>query len=146
VTTNRLFYKVNEDWRLAARVNYADTQDDIIASADAKLAEANVGFAWRPHDNTRWAWFGKYTYLYDLATLGQEGGAQFDQKSQVLSTEGIVRLAENWELAGKLASRWGDYRMGRGTGSWLDSRADFAAVQARYHLSTSGKGWPNIAG
>ncbi|MCI4567004.1 hypothetical protein [Lysobacter sp. CFH 32150] len=140
VTTNRLFYKVNEDWRLAARVNYADTQDDIIASAGAKLAEANLGFAWRPHDNTRWAAFGKYTYLYDLATLGQEGGVQFDQKSQVLSLEAIYQLDDRWELAGKLASRWGDYRMGRGTGTWLDSRADFAAAQVRYHLIAKWEG------
>ena len=140
VTTNRLFYKVNEDWRLAARVNYADTQDDIIAAAGAKLAEANLGFAWRPHDNTRWAAFGKYTYLYDLATLDQEGGTQFDQKSQVLSFEGIYQLDDRWEFAGKLASRWGDYRMGRGTGTWLDSRADFAAAQVRYHLVAKWEG------
>jgi len=140
VTTNRLFYKVNEDWRLAARVNYADTQDDIIAAAGAKLAEANFGFAWRPHDNTRWAAFGKYTYLYDLATLGQEGGVQFDQKSQVLSLEGIYQLDDRWEFAGKLAGRWGDYRMGRGTGTWLDSRADFVAAQVRYHLIAKWEG------
>jgi putative salt-induced outer membrane protein YdiY len=140
VTTNRLFLKINEDWRLAARVNYADTQDDIIAAAGAKLAETNIGFAWRPHDNTRWAAFGKYTYLYDLATMGQEGGASFDQKSHVLALEGIHQFDANWELAGKLASRWGEYRMGRDTGAWLDGRADFAAAQMRYHLVAKWEG------
>jgi len=134
VTTNRLFYRVNEDWRLALRANYADTQDEVNPAAGAKLVEGNVGFAWRPHDDTRWAAFGKYTYLYDLATLGQEGGAYNDQRSQVLALEGIHRLDDKWELAGKVASRWGDYRTGRGTGPWLDSRADFAAAQVRYHL------------
>ena len=134
VTTNRLFHTINEDWRIALRANYADTQDDLVATAGAKLAEANLGFAWRPHDNTRWAAFGKFTYLYDLATLGQEGGASYDQRSQVVALEGIHQLDERWELAGKLAARWGDYRLGRGTGVWLDSRADFGALQARYHL------------
>ena len=38
------------------------------------------------------------------------------------------------KLAGKVASRRGAYRTGRGTGPWLDSRADFAALQVRYRL------------
>ncbi|RDZ29770.1 hypothetical protein DX914_09590 [Lysobacter silvisoli] len=134
VTTNRLFYKVNEDLRLALRANYADTQDDLNPAEGAKLAEANLGFAYRPHDNTRWGLFGKYTYLYDLATLGQDGGATYDQRSRVLSFEGVYRLDDKWELGGKLASRWGDYRIGRGEGAWLDSRADLVAGQLRYHL------------
>jgi len=96
--------------------------------------ETNMGFAWRPHDNTRWAGFGKFTYLYDVASLGQEGGNLYDQRSQILSLEGIRQLGARWEVAGKLASRWGDYRTGRGEGAWLDSRADFAALQLRYRL------------
>lgn len=134
VTTNRLLYKLNEDWRFALRANYADTDDRIDPLADAKLVETNVGVAWRPHDSTGWAGFGKFTYLYDVASLGQEGGNLYDQRSQVLSLEGIRQLGARWELAGKLAARWGDYRTGRGEGAWLDSRADFAALQLRYRL------------
>ena len=140
VTTNRLFFRVNDDWRLAARFNYADTDDDLNPAAGAKLGEGNAGFAWRPHDNTRWAAFGRYTYLYDVASLGQEGGATYDQRSQVVSFEGISQLDDRWELTGKLASRWGDYRTGRGAGQWLDSRADFAAIQVRYHLIAQWEG------
>jgi len=140
VTTNRLLYKLNEDWRFALRANYADTQDRINPVADAKLVETNVGFAWRPHDNTRWAGFGKFTYLYDVASLGQEGGNLYDQRSQVLSLEGIRQIGERWEMAAKLASRWGDYRTGRGEGAWLDSRADFAALQLRYRLFAQWEG------
>ncbi|MEG0186936.1 MAG: hypothetical protein RR704_26140, partial [Stenotrophomonas sp.] len=44
------------------------------------------------------------------------------------------QLGARWEVAAKLASRWGDYRTGRGEGAWLDSRADFAALQLRYRL------------
>lgn len=134
VTTNRLLYRVNEDWRVAARINYADTDDRLNPAAGARLAEGNLGFAWRPHDSTRYALFGKVTYLYDVATLGQEGGAQYDQRSQVASMEGVFGLSDRWSLAPKVASRWGDYRMGRGSGDWLDSRADFAALQLRYRL------------
>lgn len=140
VTTNRLLYKLNEDWRFALRANYADTEDRIDRLADAKLVETNMGFAWRPHDNTRWAGFGKFTYLYDVASLGQEGGNLYDQRSQILSLEGIRQLGARWEVAGKLASRWGDYRTGRGEGAWLDSRADFAALQMRYRLFAQWEG------
>ena len=141
VTTNRLFLRVDDDWRIAARVNYADTDDKRSALAGAKLAEANLGFAWRPHDSTRWAAFGKYTYLYDLASSGQVGGINYDQRSHVLSLEGVAKLDDRWEIAGKAASRWGDYRIGRGQGDWLDSRADFVAMQVRRELYD---GWESL--
>jgi hypothetical protein len=134
VTTNRMAYRLNEDWRLALRANYADTDDDLNPLAGAKLAEINTGFAWRPHDTTRWAAFGKYTYLYDVATLGQEGASIYDQRSHVLALEGIYQLNDRWELAGKLSARRGEYRDGRGQGQWLDSRTEFAALQVRYQL------------
>ncbi|GAB2504290.1 hypothetical protein [Lysobacter humi (ex Lee et al. 2017)] len=134
VTTNHLMVRLNEDWRIAARANYADTDDALNPLAGAKLAEGNVGFAWRPHDSTRQALFGKVTYLYDVATLGQDGGATYDQRSQIAALEGVFQVADRWSVAPKLAARWGDYRLGRGTGGWVDSRADFAALQVRYHL------------
>jgi len=140
VTTHRLLYRLSEDWRFALRANYADTRDRITPAADARLVEANAGVAWRPQDSTRWAGFGKVTYLYDVASLGQEGGNRYDQRSQVLSLEGIRQLGARWEMAAKLAARWGEYRTGRGTGPWLDSRADFAALQLRYRLLQTWEG------
>ena len=134
VTTNRLFYKVNEDWRIAARINYADTKDALSALNGARLAEVNLGFALRPHDNTRWAAFGRYTYLYDLASPGQSGGNSYDQRSQVIAFDALYRLDDRWQLVGKVADRRGDWRSTRGVGPWLDSRANLVAVQARYHL------------
>lgn len=134
VTTNRLSHRLNESWRLAARFNYSDTEDRIDAAAGAKFIEGNFGFAYRPWDESRWGLFGRYTWLYDLATLGQVGGAQYDQKSQVLSLEGVYRIDQQWELAAKLARREGEVRHGRGAGAWSDSATTFAATQLRYEL------------
>jgi hypothetical protein len=142
VTSNRLSYQVNEDWRVALRANYADTHDKRLPAADATLSETSLGFAWRPHDSTRWAAFGRYTYLYDVASLGQVGGAQYDQRTQVLSLEGVHRFDARWEIAGKLATRRGDYRLGRGSGDWLEATANFASLQLRYRLA--GK-WDGLA-
>jgi hypothetical protein len=134
VSTNRLTHKLNESWRIAARFNYSETEDKLDALAGAKFIEGNFGFAYRPWDNTRWGLFGRYTYLYDLATLGQDGGAQVDQRSHVLSFEGVYKPGRHWEYAAKLARREGEVRMGRGEGQWFDSATTFAALQARYEL------------
>lgn len=136
VTTNRVSHKVSDSLRLAARFNFSDTDDRINPQADAKFVEGNVGFALRPWNSTRWALLGKYTYLYDVSSLAQVGDniAFYDQKSQILSLEGIYNPSHNWEFAGKAMRRWGSVRLGRLTGEWADSGATFVAGQVRYGL------------
>ncbi|AKC88269.1 hypothetical protein WQ53_07750 [Pseudoxanthomonas suwonensis] len=134
VSTHRLVHKLSESLRIAARLNYADTDDNRDPLADARFIEGNTGFAWRPWDSVRWELFGRYTYLYDLASPGQVGGNDYDQKTQVLSFEGVYRHDQNWEVAGKLARREGEARYGRGSGAWFDSATDFAALQLRYEV------------
>lgn len=134
VLTNRVNHKIDESWRVSAKFNYADTNDNVNAAAGAKYIESGVGFAWRPYNDTRYALLGRYTYLYDLATLGQVGGAQYDQKSHIVSLEGIYKYDHNWEFAAKIARREGQARFGRGTGQWFDSATTFVGLQARYEL------------
>ncbi|MEJ7806984.1 MAG: hypothetical protein WKG03_13810, partial [Telluria sp.] len=134
VSTNRVNHRIDDSWRVSAKFNYADTEDKVRAAAGAKFVEAGAGFAWRPYDSARYALLGRYTYLYDLATLGQVGGAEYDQKSHVFSIEGTYRIDRNWEVAGKLARREGQARFGRGTGQWFDSATSFASAQVRYQL------------
>ena len=134
VTTNRVNWKLNEDWRIAGRFNYGDTEDALDPLADARFVEGSVGFAYRPAHNDRLALLGKYTYLYDLSSLGQDTLADFDQRSSIVSIEGIYRLNPQWEMAGKLARRHGEARLARAAGPWFDTTADFAAVQTRYNL------------
>ena len=134
VSTNRLVHKFSESFRIAARFNYADTDDHLDPLASARFIEGNAGFAWRPWDTSRYELFGRYTYLYDLASLGQTSDDDYDQKTQVVSLEGVYRFDQNWELAGKLAHRSGEVRFGRGSGPWFDSSTDFAAAQVRYEV------------
>ncbi|WP_223266812.1 hypothetical protein [Luteimonas gilva] len=136
VTTNRFLHKLSESFRIAARVNYSKTTDELQASAGAKFVEANLGFAWRPFDSTRWALLGKYTYLYDVSALEQIGDniAFYDQRSQVLSLEGVYNPDNRWEYAAKLMRREGEVRFGRLEGQWADAAATFAAGQVRYEF------------
>ncbi|WP_368563039.1 hypothetical protein [Pseudoxanthomonas sp. UTMC 1351] len=134
VSTNRLLHKVNESWRIAARLNYGDTDDELNPAAGAKFIEGNFGFAWRPWNSARWGVFGRYSYLYDLATLAQVDGAEYDQRTQVLSLEGVYKYDQRWEFAAKVARREGEVRFGRGVGAWFDSGTTFASGQIRYDL------------
>ncbi|VWX58711.1 hypothetical protein VARIO8X_150055 [Burkholderiales bacterium 8X] len=134
VTTNRVNHKLDDSWRLSAKFNYSDTEDRLNAAAGARFVETGVGFAWRPHDSSRYALMGRYTYLYDLAALGQVGASEYDQKSSVFSLEGTYKLDRQWEFAAKLARRNGEARFGRGTGQWFDSATNFASAQVRYQL------------
>lgn len=132
VSTNRLFYKINDDWRIAGRVNFGDTKDALDPVANARFIESNLGFSYRPALDDRWNLLGKLTYLYDVNSLGQDGLTDYDQRSKVASFEGIYRANAAWEFAGKVARREGDARLSRNTGDWFDSTANFGSVQARF--------------
>jgi hypothetical protein len=136
LTTNRLSLKVNDSLNLAGRFNYSDTKDYLSSQNGAKFTEVNTGFAYRPYNSTKWAFFGRYTYLYDLASLGQSvvNGSGYDQKSQVVSLEGVHKFDDKWEFALKYALRAGKARYGRGDGEWLDSKTSFYAGQIRYDI------------
>lgn len=144
VTTNKLLYKINEDFRVAGRLNYSETDDSLNFLKGAKFIEANLGFAYRPIDNTKWALLGKYTYLYDISPFEQNGSnsSDYDQRSQVLSFEGIYHPVLPWEFAGKAMARLGEVRYGRLTGSWEQANALFLAAQARYAFAVN---WSTLA-
>ncbi|MBW8808257.1 MAG: hypothetical protein JF591_05375, partial [Lysobacter sp.] len=135
-SSNRFLHKLNDSFRIAGRLNYSRTRDQINRDAGAKFVESNVGFSWRPYNDTRWALLGKYTFLYDVSALEQVGPniADYDQRSQVLAFEGIYHPNHRWEFAGKLARRVGEVRFGRLQGEWADSSTTFAAVQTRYEF------------
>lgn len=139
VSTNHLSHKFDESLRIAARLNYSRTTDKLDALAGAKFVEGNLGFAYRPWNNTKYALFGKYTYLYDVSALQQEGPnvAWYDQKSHVLSVEGVYHPGHNWEFAAKFAHRIGEVRFGRLEGQWAKADATFAAIQARYGIGNT---------
>lgn len=134
VSTNRISIKLDESWRVAGKLNFADTDDNLNSNDDARYVEGQLGFAYRPIENNKWGMFGRYTYLYDLATTGQDSGENYDQRSNILSLEGVYKLDANWEFGMKLAHREGEVRYGRGQGAWYSSSTNFMAGQVRYDI------------
>ena len=139
LTTNRVNFKINDSFQLLGRLNFSDTDDELSVIGDATFTEAGIGFAYRPTDDDRWNLLGRYTFLYDLNSLGQIG-AGTDQRSNILSVEGIYRATPRWKFGGKLARRQSDLRVGRSEGEFFESTANFAALRARYHLISSWDG------
>ena len=137
VTTHRLSHRLNESWRIAARVNYSRTEDNLNAQAGAEFLEANLGFALRPWNTTRWAMFGKLTVVEDVSALEQTGEntAIYDQRSRIASLEGVYNPDPKWEVAGKLMVREGEVRYGRMQGEWAKSNAFFGAAQLRREIA-----------
>ena len=135
VSASRIMFKVNPDWRVAGRLNWSKTEDQSNPTLAAKFIEGNVGVAYRPVANDRLQVLGKYSYLYDLASFGQDSLSEYDQRSNIFSLEGIWRVDRQWEVAGKVAYRKGEARLARGEGNWYNSTASFYAIQARYDLA-----------
>jgi hypothetical protein len=149
VTTNRAGYKVSEDWRVLGRVNYSQTNNTQADSLEAEVIDLGVGLDYRPLGG-KWNVLGKYTYYYNLASPGQSGGNNFDQRSQIISSEGTYEFDQYWEYAAKLAYRISEARVDPGVGDWYNNTATFAAIQTRYHIGDRGNfenlwnGWSSL--
>ena len=153
ITANRLDYKVNDSWRAIAKATFSETEDKTVRiapeiSQNVKFAEAGLGFAYRPVDNNRWNSLFKYTYLYDLPSLGQDENT-VDQRSNILAAESLYQINQRWKVGGKLAWRNGELRERRDGGEWYESNTRFAAIRGRYHWISNWDGlveyrWLNV--
>ena len=136
VTTNRISYRLSPSWRLLAKLNYAKTRDTINHANLATFTEAGVGFAYRPIENARFNFIGKYTYLYDLASLDQERNLP-DEKSHIVSAEMSYQLSSKWSIGSKLGMKRYGIRSDRDSGKWYESNIYLGALRLNYHLIKS---------
>jgi hypothetical protein len=142
LTTNRVSYKLNESLRLAGRFNHSKTTDKSNIQDGARFTEANIGFAYRPLNSNTIALFARYTYLYDISAndrISYESisSSKYDQKSQIVSLEGIYKYNSIWEFALKYANRLGEARYNNqnsNNNQWFDSSTTFYAGQIRYDI------------
>jgi hypothetical protein len=152
VSSNSFTHIASRDWRWLGQLNLSWTDDELNGGRDARFVEFDLGYAWRPAaiersaendctgDNdcarkrSRWNVIGKYAFLYDLPSEGQATNRP-DEKSHLLSIEGIYDLNNRWELAAKLAIKRGSLRLMRDSGPWIDFGPRLASIRARYHLT-----------
>ena len=91
LTSTSLEWKQSESTRWLAKLNYSRTEDNLTGDDAARLAEASIGFAYRPVWTDRFNVLGRYTYLDDLVAPQQLLNRP-DQRSHVAALESLYKL------------------------------------------------------
>ncbi len=141
VSSNSATLKLDEDNRLLGGLNISWTDDELNGGHDARFVEFDIGHAYRPTGNETFNVIARYSFLYDLPTEGQ-ATIRPDERSHLLSIEGIHDPENRWEFAAKLAIRKGEQRVLRDTGPWQDFGLRLASVRARYQVNRK---WDGLA-
>jgi uncharacterized repeat protein (TIGR01451 family) len=141
LTANNLRYRMSPALTWLGRLNLSWTENHLTSVDDGRFAEVDLGYAWRPVENDRLNLLGKYTWLYDLDSAGQLD-AGTDERSHIVSLEGIYDLNRRWETGAKLAWKRGEVREGRDSGQWYRTVKQLAVLRGRYHLT---RRWDGLA-
>jgi len=131
ITTNRFEYRRSVSLRWQGKLNASVTTDQE-ETMNAKFVEAGVGFAYRPVTNDRFNMLGRVTYLFDLQP--DTPSSENDQRSIIISTEGIYDITKRWAFGGKYAHRASEIRLERATGPWVGNDASLVGVRLRRHV------------
>jgi uncharacterized repeat protein (TIGR01451 family)/fimbrial isopeptide formation D2 family protein len=134
VTTNYLDWDASPSVSLLLALDYSRTWSEDEDVDDALFIEGNVGLAYRPVASDWVNLIGKYTYLEDLAPVGQEDGAGFDERSHIGSFQGIFDLTPKWQIGGTFAYKRSSLRLERGEGDWVESETYLGVGRLTYHF------------
>ncbi len=136
LTSNKASYSLNPSWRVMGKFNYSKTKDKLLKKSDAKFIEAGVGFAYRPIYHDRFNLIGKYTYLYDMASIGQMESSSYE-KSHIVSAEMSYQLSQRWTIGSKLGYKIYGIRGRSLNRDWSESNIKLAALRFNYHILKS---------
>jgi uncharacterized repeat protein (TIGR01451 family) len=134
ITTNSIKYTVNREWALLGNCNFSLTRNQTNDTDDAHFFEISTGFAYRPIKLDKLNMLFKYTFLEDLPPLSQDGSTDVDERSHVVSLEGIYDLSRYFSLGGKAAYKIGQMRLGRTGGEWVSSDTMLFAGRLNYQF------------
>ncbi len=141
-------YQLDPSSRLLGKLNYADSKSSLGGFYDGKYTEAVLGYGYRPVMNDRLNTLFKYTYFYNLPTMGQvtdtvtntaagtvtNTAADFIQKSHILSLDVMYDLTKQWSIGGKYAYRLGEVSEDRVTQEFFDSRAELLVLRVDWQF------------
>jgi flagellar motor protein MotB len=136
-------YQIDPSSRLLGKLNYADSKSSLGGFYDGKYTEAVLGYGYRPVMNDRLNTLFKYTYFYNLPTVGQvtdtvtnisagtvtNTAADYIQKSHILSFDAMYDLTKKWSIGGKYAYRLGEISEDRVSQHFYDSRAELTVLR-----------------
>jgi len=131
---NNFKYQLTPDWRVVGKLNHSLSDSSQGQFYDGGYTEAVIGYGYRPVLSDRLDALAKFTYFYNVPTMGQTTlqslAAQYIQKSQIASLDVTYELSGNLSLGGKYAYRVGQVSMDRVDPQFFDNKAQLYIVRA----------------
>lgn len=135
---NSLKYQINPDWRLIGKLNHSESDSSQGEFYDGGYTEAVLGYGYRPVNNDRLNALVKYTYFYNVPTVGQvtvtNTATEFIQKSHIASLDVSYDVSRRWTLGGKYAYRLGQASLDRVNQVFFDNSAHLYVMRADWHF------------
>lgn len=132
-TANRFKKVIDQEYTVFGVGNYLDAKNKSNGDREARNLELGLGTAYRPIWNDKLNFIGKYSYIYDLGSLGQLN-SNFGEKAHVVSLNTIYEINEKWDIGFKYAYRQEKVRVDRDSGPWFASSLDLLAVRLNYEV------------
>src|SRR5882672_6352327 len=114
---NNFKLQLTPDWRLIGKLDHSVSNSSLGEFYAGGYTEGVVGYAYRPVRNDRLNALVKYTYFYNVPTMGQVGlqntAAEFLQKSHIAALDVSYDLTANWSVGSKYAYRMGQESLDR---------------------------------
>ncbi len=130
---NNFKLQLTPDWRLIGKLDRSVSDSSLGDFYAGGYTEAVVGYAYRPVSNDRLNAIAKYTYFYNVPTMGQVGlqntAAEFLQKSHIAALDVNYDLTANWSVGSKYAYRLGQESLDRVHPNFFDNPAQLAVLR-----------------
>ncbi len=135
---NNFKYQINPGSRLLGKLNHSESESSQGTFYDGGYTEAVFGYAFRPVSNDRLNALAKYTYFYNVPTIGQVSlqniAAEFIQKSHIAAVDVTYDITPNITIGGKYAYRLGQISLDRENIEFFDNNASLYVVRVDYRF------------
>ena len=135
---NNLKFQLSPSSRLFGKLNYADSTSSSGSFFDGGYTEAVFGYGLRPISHDRFNALVKYTYFYNVPTIGQVGGqnvgAEFLQKSHIAAVDVTYDVTPALTLGAKYAYRLGQVSLDRVDPVFFDNNANLYVLRGDYRF------------
>jgi flagellar motor protein MotB len=135
---NNFKYQINPASRLLGKLNYSESESSLGTFYDGGFTEAVVGYALRPITHDRFNALVKYTYFYNVPTMGQitlqNIAAEFIQKSHIAAVDVGYDITPRLSVGAKYAHRLGQVSLDRENPEFFDNNANLYVLRGDYRF------------
>jgi len=135
---NSMKYQINDSGRLLGKLNHSESESSLGTFYDGGFSEAVIGYAYRPVNHDRLNTLVKYTYFYNVPTMGQvtlqNVAAEFIQKSHIAAVDISYDLTSSVTIGGKYAYRQSQVSLDRENPEFFANNANLYVLRGDYRF------------